>query len=130
MKGCCNALNPTCDAGPPSGHGLQLCTVVLSTHPENSSSTQLFMGAEAPADTAPLDCTQPCRSTLTIAVYQADSRIAHAVVPLDQVWEVRRSFLLPPPIAHRCHQVPILQWACRQAGMARAARRQTRLTAT
>lgn len=63
------------------------CTTVISTQPDNSASTQLFMGGEAPADAPALDVSTSS-SGLTVAVYQSDTRIAHAIVPLDQVWEV------------------------------------------
>ena len=63
------------------------CTTVISTQPGNSASTQLFMGAEAPAD-APCLHVSAASSSLTVAVYQSDARIAHAIIPLEQVWEV------------------------------------------
>jgi hypothetical protein len=82
----CFELNPTCDYG--NRQGAQMCTVVLSTGPEKSTSVQLLMGGEAPADAGSLDYTKQDLGSLTIAVYQLDSRIAHAIIPLDQVWEV------------------------------------------
>ena len=79
-----------CDPGYGARAGSnQLCTVVLSTGPEKSSSVQLFMGGEAPADAGGLDCIKQDLGSLTIAVYQLDTRIAHAIIPLEQVWDVR-----------------------------------------
>jgi hypothetical protein len=87
IGGCCD-INPTCDGGGPSVHRLQSCTVVISNRPENSTSVQLFMGGDAPPDAPALDCSKGNLGSLSIAVYQIDTRIAHAVIPLDQVWEV------------------------------------------
>lgn len=89
-QGGCIDINPLCDVGAPSSHGMQLCTVVLSTRPENSRSVQLYLGGDAPLDTPTLDChAKNSSGSLNIAVYQSDTRIAHAIIPLDQVWEVR-----------------------------------------
>lgn len=63
------------------------CTTVISTEPDNSASTQLFMGGEAPRDAPALNVTSSS-AALTVAVYQNDARIAHAIIPLEQVWEV------------------------------------------
>jgi hypothetical protein len=90
---------PMCDTARLANHGSQLCTVVLSTRPENSTSAQLFMGLEAPAETPPLEVTRQAVNPLSIAVYRVESRIAHAVIPLDQVWEVR-PFLHEPVAVH------------------------------
>lgn len=77
------------------------CTTVISTQPDNSASTQLFMGGEAPAD-APCLPVSAASASLTVAVYQSDARIAHAIIPLDQVWEVclQPSFLPHCPVPH------------------------------
>ena len=81
------------------GHSLQLgrgrrkdvCTVVLSTAADKSCSTQLIMGSQVPQHAEDLTCTKQDLTALTIAVYQADTRIAHAIIPLEQVWQVRTS---------------------------------------
>jgi hypothetical protein len=73
-----------------TGHsGLSLCTVVLSTQPENSTSVQLLMGSDAPPDAPILEASKEASGSLTVAVYQQDARIAHAIIPLEQVWQAR-----------------------------------------
>ena len=69
---------------------MQMCTAVISTSPQNSASVQLFMGGEAPADAPCIECPKDSRAegSLTVAVYQSDARIAHAIIPLSEVWEV------------------------------------------
>jgi hypothetical protein len=49
------------------------------------------MGGEAPADAPHIECppdTSDGAISLTVAVYQADARIAHAIIPLAEVWQV------------------------------------------
>lgn len=73
---------------------MQMCTAVISTSPQNSASVQLFMGGEAPSDAPYIECPKDAKDagSLTVAVYQSDARIAHAIIPLSEVWEVRLSF--------------------------------------
>jgi hypothetical protein len=70
---------------------MQMCTAVISTSPSNSASVQLFMGGEAPAEAPFIECPKDMNEagSLTVAVYQHDARIAHAIIPLSEVWEVR-----------------------------------------
>lgn len=81
------------------------CTTVISTEPDNSASTHLFMGGEAPGD-APALHVAASSAALTVAVYQSDARIAHAIIPLEQVWEVlvlcliMLSLWFAHPVAH------------------------------
>lgn len=70
------------------GRRRDVCTVVLSTAADKSCSTQLIMGSQVPQHAEDLTCSKQDLSALTIAVYQADTRIAHAIIPLDQVWQV------------------------------------------
>lgn len=69
---------------------MKLCTAVISTSPQNSASVELFMGGEAPAEGPFIECPNDPKDaeSLTVAVYQSDSRIAHAIIPLSEVWEV------------------------------------------
>jgi hypothetical protein len=96
--------------------GLSLCTVVLSTQPENSTSVQLLMGTEAPADAPILEASKEACGSLTVAVYQQDTRVAHAVIPLEQVWQVWPQ-LRSPGIAAvspmQQDQVAERAWICR-----------------
>lgn len=65
-------------------------TAVLSTQPENSTSVQLLMDADAPQDAPILEASKEASGALTIAVCDADgARVAHAIVPLEQVWQAR-----------------------------------------
>jgi hypothetical protein len=66
---------------------IQMCTAVISTAPENTASVELIMGGEAPSDAPYVECNKDSTS-LTVALYQSDTRIAHAIIPLDQVWQV------------------------------------------
>lgn len=69
---------------------MQMCTAVISTSPQNSASVQLFMGGEAPTDAPCIECPKDAKTegSLTVAVYQSDARIAHAIIPLSEVWQV------------------------------------------
>lgn len=91
---------------------MQKCTAVISTSPQNSASVELFMGGEAPAQAPFIECPKdaPDSISLTVAVYQNDARIAHAIIPLSEVWEVCIPFLLHQYFVLKLDHLPVSKW--------------------